>query len=263
MTARMARAVAIGALMLLWPTASPAQSTAPAPSPAVTPPDRQSAFPDVTTSPVQDNAVHSFVLFDRFEWQALSGRRGPSWEVRSWIGRDLDRFWFRAKGEGENGRVGEAEVHALYGRALARWWDLVAGMRQDLRPGPAQTWAAVGLQGLAPYWFDVEATAYVGAHGRTQIRFETKYELLFTNRLILQPLVEANLYGKSDPDRGVGAGLGTTEIGLRLRYLVRREFAPYVGVTWNRKHFGTADLAKSAGEPAGGARLTIGLRLWR
>ena len=131
-----------------------------------------------------------------------------------------------------------------------------------MRPGPAQTWAAVGVQGLAPYWFNVEATAYVGAAGRTHFRFETEYELLLTNRLILQPLVEVEVYGKSDPERGIGTGLSTADAGLRLRYEVRREFAPYVGLVWSRQFFGTADLAEATGGRSGGARLAVGIRLW-
>jgi uncharacterized protein involved in copper resistance len=112
---------------------------------------------------------------------------------------------------------------------------IVGGVRQDFRPGPAQTWAAFGVQGLAPYWFDIEATGYIGASGRTHARFEVEYELLFTNRLVLQPLFEAELVSKSDPERGVGAGLSTTDLGFRLRYEIRREFAPYLGITWSTK----------------------------
>lgn len=179
---------------------------------------------------------------------------------KGWIGGDLNRFWFRTEGERGGGRWGTAQAHALYGRAIARWWDLVAGVRQDLRPGTAQTWAAIGLQGLAPYWFEVEATAYIGASGRTHVRFETEYEWLLTNRLILQPLVELEIYGKPDSERRIGRGLSTANAGIRLRYEFRREFAPYVGIVWNRKFFGTADLAEARGEKSGSARLTTGLR---
>jgi copper resistance protein B len=138
----------------------------------------------------------------------------------------------------------------------------VAGVRQDVRPGPAQTWAAVGVQGLAPYWFEIEATAYVGASGRTHFRLETKYELLLTNRLILQPRVEIDVYGKDDGKRGVGRGLSAAGAELRLRYEVRRELAPYVGLVWDRKFFGTAEMAESAGGSANGARLVAGARIW-
>ena len=228
----------------------------------VTDADRKAAFPDVSLRPAHDNAVHAFVLFNQLEWQAGGGVPGASWDNTGWVGTDLDRFWFRTEGEGADGRLEVAQAHALYGRAIGRWWDLVAGMRQDVRPGSAQAWAAVGIQGLAPCWFEVEATAYVGASGRTQVRFETDYEVLLTNRLILQPLVEVDLHGKSDPGRGIGAGLSSAEAGLRLRYEVRREFAPYVGVVWSSRFFGTADQARAAGERTSGARLAIGLRFW-
>jgi copper resistance protein B len=170
--------------------------------------------------------------------------------------------WFRTKGKAADGRLAEAQAEVLYGRAIARWWDVVAGVRQDVRPGPARTWLAVGLQGLAPYWFEVEATAYVGADGRTAVSLETEYELLLTNRLIAQPSVGVDIYGRSDPERGIGRGLSAAEAGLRLRYEIRREIAPYVGLTWSRKLFGTADLAAAAGGPVRATRLVAGVRVW-
>ena len=227
--------------------------------PPLTDEDRKAAFPDVRGHTVHDNGVHYFVLADQLEWQSVEGL---NLDTKGWVGRDRNRFWFRAEGEREGGDVGDAEAHLLYGRQFSRWWDVVGGIRQDFEPGPAQTWAAIGVQGLAPYWFEVEATAYVGASGRTQARLEVEYELLLTNRLVLQPLVEVELFGKSDPERGIGAGLSTTEAGVRLRYEFRREFAPYIGVIWNRKFGGTADFAEAAGEEVGGARFVTGLRLW-
>jgi copper resistance protein B len=230
--------------------------------PPLTDEDRKAAFPDVEGHTVSGNAVNYFVLFDQLEWQGRGDSSGVNLDSRGWVGRDRDRVWFRAEGDGEGGRVGEAHAHVLYGRRFARWWDVVAGVRQDVQPGPAQTWAAVGVQGIAPYWFEVEATAYVGASGRTHARFEVEYELLLTNRLILQPLVEAEVFGKSDPQRGIGAGLATTDAGFRVRYEWRRELAPYVGVTWNRKWGKAADFAEAAGEDRGSARFVSGLRLW-
>jgi copper resistance protein B len=248
------------------PPASPMPPDGATPLPAHIPPltdaDRAAAFPDVPGHAVHDQAVNYFVLFDQLEWLSAGGAREGSWDTKGWIGRDRDRLWFRTEGEGDEDRLGSAEAHLLYGRAIARWWDLVAGVRQDFRPGPAQTWAAIGLQGLAPYWFEVEATAYIGASGRTQFRIETEYELLLTNRLILQPLIELDIYGKSDPERGIGAGLSTADAGLRLRYEFRREFAPYIGVVWTRKFGRTADFAEAAGEETQGARLVTGVRLW-
>lgn len=229
----------------------------------ITDEDRRAAFPEINGQhTVHDDAIFTYVLFDQLEWQAGDGVNGLSWDNKGWIGGDINRFWFRTEGEADGGDLADAEAHALYGRAIARWWDLVAGVRQDIRPGPARTWAAIGLQGLAPYWFEVEATAYVGESGRTHLRLESEYELLLTNRVVLQPLVELDLYGKSDPERGLGSGLSSMNAGLRLRYEVRREFAPYVGVTWNRKFFGTADLAKAEGEGTSSTRLALGVRVW-
>ena len=139
--------------------------------PPLTDEDRKAAFPDVQGHAVHDNAVNYFVLFDQLEWQVGEGANGLSLDSRGWIGRDRDRLWFRAEGDGEGGRVGEAQTHVMYGRRFSRWWDVVAGVRQDFRPGSPQTWAAFGVQGLAPYWFEVEATGYVGASGRTHARF--------------------------------------------------------------------------------------------
>lgn len=230
--------------------------------PPLTDEDRKAAFPDVQGHGVHDNAVNYNVLFDQLEWQAGEGAKGLNIDTRGWIGRDRDRLWFRAEGEGDGGRVSDAQTHVLYGRQFSRWWDVVAGVRQDFRPGSAQTWAAFGIQGLAPYWFEIEATGYVGASGRTHARFEVEYELLVTNRLVLQPLFEAEVFGKSDPDRGIGAGLSTTDLGFRLRYEFKREIAPYVGVTWRNQWGKTADFAQAAGEDSGGARFVTGLRLW-
>jgi copper resistance protein B len=232
------------------------------PIPPLTDADRAAAFPqDLEGHTVHDHKPMSFVLFDRLEWQGAEPG-GFALENTSWFGGDIDRLWIRAEGESDEGRVESASVHALWGRSFSRWWDLVAGVRQDFRPGDPQTWAAVGIQGLAPYWFEVEATGYVGAGGRTHARFEVEYDLLLTNRLILQPLVELEIYGKRDPERGIGSGLSSIESGLRLRYEIRRELAPYIGVTWDRKLFGTADFARARGEHTGTTRVAIGIRTW-
>ena len=235
----------------------------PAGIPPITDEDRAAAFPKLDGEhAVHDDGVHYYVRFDQLEWQTGNGASGANWDTNGWIGKDVNRFWFRTEGDSEASELGEAQAHALYGRAIHRWWDLVAGVRQDFSPGPARTWAAVGIQGLAPYWFELEATAYIGESGRTHFRFETEYELLLTNRLILQPQVELEIYGKSDPERHIGAGISSLDTGLRLRYEFRREFAPYVGVTWNLKFFGTADLAEAAGEDTSAARFALGVRVW-
>ena len=232
------------------------------PIPPVTDADRKAAFPaGMEGHAVHDRKFNYYVLFDQLEWQG-TGNGGVTFENTSWLGGDINRVWFRIDGESEDSGLERASVDALWGHSVSRWWDLVAGVRQDFRPGDPQTWAAVGVQGLAPQWFEVEVTGYIGAEGRTAARLEIEYELLLTNRVMLQPLLEMDLYGKRDLERGVGSGLSSIETGLRLRYEIRRELAPYVGVTWERKMFGTADLARQIGEDAGRARVAFGLRTW-
>jgi copper resistance protein B len=225
--------------------------------------DRAAAFPDVGGHAVHDEAIYAYVLVDQLEWAAGRGSDGPGWDLRGWVGGDRDRLWFRSEGAASGGRLDTGSVHLLYGRPISPWWDVVGGVRQDVRPGPAQTWAAAGIQGLAPYWIHVEATGYLGAEGRTALRLEAEHDLLVTNRLVLQPHVELDIAGRDDPEREIAAGLSSLDAGLRLRYELRREVAPYVGVTWHRTFLGTADLARAQGRPAGSARLVAGLRFWR
>jgi copper resistance protein B len=232
------------------------------PIPTLTDADRAAAFPSgLDGHATHDRRITTFVLLDQLEWQG-GGAGGVTLDGTAWVGGDRHRLWIRAEADSADGRVEHAQADLLYGRSVSRWWDLVVGMRQDVRPGPARTWAAVGVQGLAPYWFDVEATGYVGDGGRTHARVEVEYELLFTNRLILQPLVQAEFHSTRDPERGIGAGLSAIEAGLRLRYEVRRELAPYVGLTWTKKLFGTAEFARADRQETGAARIAIGLRTW-
>lgn len=232
------------------------------PIPPVTEADRAAAFPQgLEGHGVHDRQFNYFILFDQLEWRG-KGDGGISLENSSWIGGDIDRLWLRIEAESDDDRLERTQIDALWGRSFSRWWDVVAGVRQDIRPGDPQTWAAVGIQGLAPYWFELEATAYVGAGGRTQFQFEAEYELLLTNRLVLQPLAEMTIAGKSDPARGIGSGLSSVEAGVRLRYEIRRELAPYVGVTWERSFYGTADHARASGEDVGRTRFAVGLRTW-
>ena len=233
-----------------------------APIPPVTDEDRAAAFPDVGGHAVHDSLVNYFVLFDQLEWRPGDDGGDLNWDSKGWVGGDVNRMWFRTEGGVSQGELENGQAHVLYGRAIARWWDVVGGLRQDIRPGPGRTWAAIGVQGLAPYWFEIEATGYLGEEGRTHARVEAEYEVLFTNRLVGQPLVEVEFYGRPDPERGIGAGLSSTEIGIRLRYELRRELAPYVGVTWDRKFGETRHLARAAGQGASSARLTLGLRAW-
>src|SRR5690606_1585096 len=148
------------------------------------------------------------------------------------------------------------------GRAIARWWDVVAGVRHDFGEGPSQTFAAVGVMGLAPYMFELDATAYLGESGQTGFGLEAEYETLFTNRLIGQWLVEAKAWREDDPMRGIGSGLSTLEVGFRLRYEFHRQLAPYIGVTWERAYGGTADYRREQFRNIEDSRVVAGVRIW-
>lgn len=232
------------------------------PIPVLTDADRAAAFPKVGGHAVHDHGIHHFLQFNRLEgWDADEGT-ALAWEGRYWGGSDLNRLWFRSEGERVDDHTESADLEVLYGRSIARWWDLMAGVRQDLGSGPSQTFAAIGVQGVAPYQFEIEATAYFGESGQTAARLEAEYELLLTNRLIMQPLVELSLYGKDDAQRGIGAGLSTLETGLRLRYEFTRRFAPYLGVIYERAFSGTADLRRAVGENIDDTQVIAGVRFW-
>lgn len=238
------------------PAGAPPRTPVAAPTDA----DRAAAFPAVAGHAVHDKRPQSYWLMDRFEMRDTAG--DGSWEGLGWVGGDINRLWLRTEGEVEGRRIGRGDVEVLYGRSISPWWDVVTGVRQDFGQGPARTWAAIGLQGLAPYKFEVQATAYVGQGGRTAARLGAEYETLLTNRLILQWRGETNLYGRSDPRIGIGSGLSTVEAGARLRYEINRRFAPHVGVEVERAFGKTADLRRAEGLGPTDTRLVAGLRFW-
>ncbi|ABA75549.1 copper resistance protein B precursor [Pseudomonas fluorescens Pf0-1] len=240
--------------------AAPTESRTPIP--ALTDADRAAVFTSHAGHQVHDSAINTYFLADKLEWQDADDASTLAWDLSGWIGGDIDRLWLRSEGERSNGKTEDAEIQALWGHAISPWWDVVSGVRQDFKPGAPQTWAAFGLQGMALYNFEAEATAFLGENGQSAVRLEGDYDILLTNRLILQPTAELNVYGKNDPQRGIGSGLSNTEAGLRLRYEIRREFAPYIGVTWNRTYGRTADYAREEGEDRSEARLVLGVRLW-
>ena len=210
-----------------------------------------------------DDDPYGKLLVDRLEVQrARGGDSAQVLDAQAWWGRDIDKAWFKLDGGRSGGRLGATRAEALWNRAVAPFWGVQAGLRHDFGGGPGRDWAALGVHGLAPYWFELQATAYAGPSGRTALRLEAEYDLLLTQRLILQPLVKAALYGRDDRERGIGAGLSGVEAGLRLRYEFAREFAPYLGVSWHGSYGGTAGLARAAGEPVRQTRWVAGVRLW-
>lgn len=202
------------------------------------------------------------LLMDRFEAVHSDGNTSAVYDLQAWYGRTYDRAVLKAEGDIDDDEVKEASTELLWGHAIAAFWDTQLGVRYDSGEGPDRTWLAFGAQGLAPYWFEIDATGYIGDEGRTALNLEAEYELLLTQKWILQPRIEADFYGKDDSERGIGSGLAEASAGIRLRYEIRREFAPYVGVEWAGKFGDTKDLARAAGEDPTETRVVAGLRFW-
>ncbi|WP_376697597.1 copper resistance protein B [Pseudomonas syringae] len=244
----------------------PSTQTAPAqsrtPIPPITDEDRAAVYTSHAGHQVHDSAINSYFLADKLEWQDANDGSALAWDLSGWIGGDIDRLLLRSEGERTNGKTEEAEIQALWGHSISPWWDVVAGARQDFKPGAPQTWAAFGLQGQAISDLDIEATAFIGEAGQTAARLEADYDLQLTSNVVLQPTAELNFYGKNDPQRGNGSGLSTSEFGLRLRYEITPQFAPYVGVSWDRSYGKTADYAREDDEDTQDARLVVGVRMW-
>lgn len=224
--------------------------------------DGVSSGPMTGMQGMHGESVLASVLIDRLEQFHGDDANGQAVDAQGWVGSDLSKIWFKLDGERSDGRLGATRSEVLWNRAIAPFWGLQTGVRHDFGEGPGRNWAAIGVQGLAPYWFDAEATAYVGESGRTAVRLEAEYEILLTQRLILQPDVELNFYGKDDPAREIGQGLSDLDMALRLRYEITRKIAPYAGVVWSRKFGKTADFARAANGEVDDTQLVAGVRLW-
>ena len=205
----------------------------------------------------------SQVMFNIAEAQFRNGRDGFEWDGEGWYGGDINRLWIKSEGDGAFGRsIEKAEVQALYSRAIDPYFNLQGGIRYDFKPNPSRVYATIGVEGLAPSFFDVEGALFLSNKGELMARASGYYDQRITQRLILQPRAEVNFAAQSSRDIGVGAGLSDAEIGLRLRYDIRREFAPYVGVQYRRAFGRTRDYLKAEGEDAGGWSLLTGVRVW-
>jgi copper resistance protein B len=216
-------------------------------------------MPGIETS---DQIVFGWVSGDELEFLSGNEGEGFAWNAQANYGDDRNKLWLRTQGlklpdELDPTTSGEA----LWWRPYSAFWGSQLGIRQDFGKG-AHTYLAVGIEGIAPYWALIEATAYLGDDGRLAARFKIAYDVRFTNRLMLTPNLEANASSKSEEERRLGAGLGNVEVGLRLRYEVHRKFAPYVGYVWERSFSDTAELRREAGDPVNEHRFVAGVRAW-
>ena len=211
---------------------------------------------------MEDDPTLYALFVDQFEWRDAEDDELMVWDVQGWIGKDLNKLWWKTDGEMEGGEIEDAELQFLYSRAFATYWEVQAGWRTNIEPDPGRDWAVIGVQGLAPYFYKIDAAMFIGSSGRTAARLEAEYSFLFTQKLILTPEIEINAYGEDDPALRIGSGLSDSELGLRLRYEIRREFAPYIGINWEKKFGSTANYARDDGLETSDLQLVVGLRAW-
>jgi len=211
---------------------------------------------------IDDDPLLTMFRLDQLEVRDTDAGNVTAWEADAWLGKDLDKLWIKTEGEYHDGETEEAELQLLYSRALTPFWDAQIGVRRDLRPTPTRDWAVFAIKGLAPYLFDIDLSLFVGEEGRSAARLDAEYEYLITQRLILGPEAGISIQGKDDPESGLGAGISNVTLGLRLRYEIRREFAPYLGVHWTGLYGDTADFARAAGGDTSEAVGVAGIRAW-
>jgi len=209
-----------------------------------------------------DEELIGSLLVDRLESATTRGITAMTYDWQAWFGNTYNRALIRAEGDIEGGTFKDARNELLWAHAITAYWDTQLGIRYDSGKGTDRGWLAFGVQGTAPYWIYVEATAYVNEQGRTSFRLETEYDLLLTQRLILQPRIEVNVYSQRDDTRNVSSGVSDFAGGLRLRYEIWREIAPYVGVEWASKFGSAANNLKAAGEYPQGTLFVAGVRFW-
>ncbi|MBI3561429.1 MAG: copper resistance protein B [Gammaproteobacteria bacterium] len=211
-----------------------------------------------------ENPVLTKWMLDRFEQRTSNGADQTYWEAQVWTGVDEHKLWLKTEGSRRHGITEDADLEAYYSRAVAAFWDTQIGMRHDFSVAntPSRNWLGVGFQGLAPYLFEVGATAYLGGNGRTAIRLKSQYDLLLTQNWVFMPEIELNAYGKADPERNLGSGVSDASLTLRVRYDIRRELSPYLGLMWTQKYADTADFARAAGEPVAETHYVAGIRAW-
>jgi copper resistance protein B len=206
---------------------------------------------------------YSLVTIDLLEVGFQKGEESYRFEGEAFTGGNINRFGMKFEGEGAfGGRLDDLELQALYSRAIAPYWNLQAGVRYDIKPDPSRTYLVAGVEGIAPYWFKVNAAGFISNKGEVRARVEASYDQRITQSLILQPRIEANIAFQDIRAIGVGSGLTDFEAGLRLRYEIEQEIAPYIGVEWRKQTGATARFSRTAGEDPETVSLVAGIRIW-
>ncbi len=210
-----------------------------------------------------DPAV-AMVKIDQLEYRAHKGDDLVAWDGQGKFGTDEHKLALRSEGAyiRDTDRFEKAEVQLLYQRMVSDFFDAQIGVRHDFKPDPSRSYGVIGVNGLAPQWFEVDASLFVSNKGDASVRLEIEYDILLTQRLILEPSAELNVAFSDDRPTGVGSGLSDIELGLRLRYEIEREIAPFIGINWERKIGKTSDFARVEGEDDNVLSLVAGLRLF-
>ena len=211
---------------------------------------------------MEDDPTELKLMLDKFEVGRVDGNTVTAWEAGMWIGKDLNKVWLMSDGERVAGVNEGTENRLLYSRAISPFWDLQAGLRHDTVPGESRDYANIGIHGLAPYYFETDANLSLGKNNQLKLNVSFEYEMMLTQKWVLSPELELNAYTKDDTAMGIGSGLSDIGAGLRLRYEVKREFAPYIGINWGKKFGGTADLATAEGEKTSETMFVVGVRAW-
>jgi len=211
---------------------------------------------------MEDDPLETKLMLDKFEVGRADGNNIQAWEGGVWMGKDLNKLWLKSDGERVAGETEGTETRLLYSRAIDPFWDVQAGLRHDTSGDSKRNYVTFGIQGLAPYYFETDANVSIAKNGQVKLNTSFEYEMMLTQKLVLSPEIELNAYTKDDKAMGVAAGFSDVEAGLRLRYEVIREFAPYIGVNWTKKLGNTADMANDEGEQTSETSVVLGVRAW-
>lgn len=219
-------------------------------------------FNQSSLASMEDDPLLTYIQVDQFEIRETDGANPFVTEGQGWIGYDLNKIWWKLETETVSSNTEEAELQLLYSKAVSTYFQTQIGWRRDFKQDPTEDWLVIGIQGLAPYFFETDIALFAKEDGQTALRLKFEYELLFTQKLVLVPEIEINAYGKNEESQNIGSGLANIEIGLRLNYFFNRQFAVYTGVNWSNKYHNTAKFALAQGEDKEDAQWVTGLRFW-
>lgn len=211
---------------------------------------------------MEDDPLLTMLKVDQLELRDADEGDVTAWEGHLWIGKDLNKLWIKTEGERSSEATESAEIQLLYSRAVDSNWDLQLGLRHDARPTPNRDWFAIGFNGLAPYFFDVDSAIFIERDGQVNLRFQTEYEIMMTQKWVLSPELEINWFSEDDLALGIGAGFSDLEAGVRLRYEISRDLAPYIGVNFEKLLGDTADIAEAASLETSESQLVLGVSFW-